>query len=155
MAIIKNKDFSDFGPITEFIPSNAEQVNDKITNYITTNKSDRNVNVQFDQKQFNAQFEERVKQIEEENKLDDSQDMIKPDEISNKLLPHHKPVQDIIINIREMFYKLLEMLIDKQNPIPYLISTPDRQFSLSIFLIVIGTLLLLFSNLMISSDKLN
>ena len=77
----------------------------------------------------------------------------KPDEIIQKLLPHQKPIEEIIVNIRELFYKTLEMLINKQNPIPYIISTPDRYFSGSVFLIIMGTLLLLFSTLMMGPNK--
>jgi hypothetical protein len=128
-------------------------VPNKITNYQTSNKSDRNINTQFDQKKFNIQFEENYLQINKETTQTNSNDMNHYDEISDKLLPHQKPVQDIIINIREMFYRSLELLIDKQNPIPYILSTPDRQFSFAILLIVIGALLLLFSNLMISSEE--
>jgi len=118
----------------------------KVTNYQTTNKSDRNIDTQFDQKKFNSQFEEKDLQI------NNSDDMNYYDEISDIILPHQKPVQDIIINIREMFYKTLEILIDKKNPFAYILSTPDRQFSFAILLIVIGSLMLLFSNLMISSS---
>jgi hypothetical protein len=120
----------------------------KLTNYPTTNKSDRDVNVRFDEKKFNSQFIENDLQF---NK--DTNKMNYYDEISDNILPHQKPVQDIIINIREMFYQTLELLIYKKNPIPYILSTPDRRFSFSILLIVIGSLLLLFSNLMISSDE--
>lgn len=124
----------------------------KVTNYQTTNKSDRNIDKQFDQKKFNSQFEEKDLQINEEIKINNSDDMNYYDEISDNLLPHQKPVQDIIINIREMFYKTLEILIDKKNPFAYILSTPDRQFSFAILLIIIGSLMLLFSNLMISSS---
>lgn len=139
--------------------SNIKQINkdpdvpNKITNYQTTNKSDRNIDKQFDQKKFNAQFEENDLDFDNKTKLSNSDDINNSDEISDSLLPHQKPMQDIIINIREMFYKSLEMLIDKQNPIPYILSTPDRQFSFAILLVVLGGLLLLFSNLMISSEN--
>lgn len=119
----------------------------------TTNKSDRNIDEQFDQRQFNQQFLNKQEQIEEENKFSKSDDIMRHHEIVYGILPHQKPIEDIIVNIREMFYKSLEMLIDKQNPIPYLFSTPDRQFSLSVFLIIIGALLLMFSNLMKSSEE--
>ena len=106
----------------------------------------------FDQKKLISQFEEKDLQINEEIKINNSDDMNYYDEISDNVLPHQKPVQDIIINIREMFYKTLEILIDKKNPFAYILSTPDRQFSFAILLIIIGSLMLLFSNLMISSS---
>lgn len=128
-------------------------VSNKITNYQTTNKSNKNINKQFDQKKFNVQFEDNDLEIAKTTHISNSEDMNHYDEISDKLFPHQKPVEDIIINIREMFYKSLEMLIDKQNPIPYILSSPDRQFSFAILLIVLGSLMLLFSNLMISSEE--
>jgi hypothetical protein len=128
-----------------------ENIVNKITNYQTTNKSDRNINKQFDLKQFNYEFEESEANINKTRKANSTDDLNKNDEILENVLPHKKPIQYIIINIREMFYIVLEMLVDKKNPLPYLFSTPDRQFSLAIFLIVIGGLLLLFSNIMISS----
>ncbi len=129
-----------------------ENIVNKITNYQTTNKSDRNINKQFDLTQFNKKFEEEYPGDSINNPKDDNELIAEDDVVDNKL-PHQKPVQDILITTREMFYLILEMLIDKKNPIPVLFSTPDRYFSAAIFLIVIGALLLLFSNLMISSDK--
>ena len=55
--------------------------------------------------------------------------------------------------MREIFYKVLEMLVDRKNPSEYLFSSPDRFFALSVLLLIIGTLLLLFSNLMKSSEE--
>ena len=77
--------------------------------------------------------------------------MKKADESITTVLPHMRTFEDIVIIIREMFYKILELLMDSKNPIPYIISSPDRFFAASIFLIVIGCCLLLFSNLMISN----
>jgi hypothetical protein len=79
--------------------------------------------------------------------------MVKNDESIQSKLPHKRPMEDIIIIVREIFYKILELLIDKQNPIPYILSSPDRFFATAVFLIIIGSSLLLLSNLMISSDK--
>ena len=77
---------------------------------------------------------------------------INNDDLNSILLPHQKPVEDIIINIREMFYKILELLIDKQNPIPFIFSSPHTQFSFAILTIILGALLLLTSSLMISPE---
>jgi hypothetical protein len=127
--------------------------NKKGLDYVTTNKSNRDINKQFDQKNFNKNFEDNEANLQKESKLNKSDDMFQKHQIIDKKLPHNKPIEDIIINIREMFYKILEMLIDKQNPIPYILSSYDRHFAFAILLIVIGALLLLFSNLMISDNK--
>ena len=117
----------------------------------TTNKSNRDVNKQFDQKQFNASFEENDAVINKNTQLNNTL-AVNNDDINNILLPHQKPVEDIIINIREMFYKILELLIDKQNPIPYIFASPDTHFAFAILTIILGALLLLTSSLMISPE---
>lgn len=105
------------------------------------NKSNRDVNKQFDEKQFNKNFEENDIKINKSNE-DITNDII----ITKK--PHERPIEDIIIIIRETFFKVLEMILDKQNPIPFILSSEERYFSITLFLIIIGTLLLLLSNLM-------
>lgn len=117
-------------------------------NYPSTNKSERDINKQFDQRQFNDKFIKQDDRIEQEQKLTKSDDMVRPHEIIQTILPHQKPVEDVIVNIRELFYKSIEMLIDKQNPLEYIFASPDRHFAFATFLIIIGTLLLLLSNLM-------
>ncbi len=119
----------------------------------TTNKSNRELGNKFDLGQFNKTFEDADIQVEKTNKLNSSQDMGKSDEIIDSKLPHKKPVEDLIVNIRNLFYEILEMLIDKKNPLPLIFSSPDRHFAFAILLIIIGTLLLLFSNLMMSPQN--
>jgi hypothetical protein len=62
--------------------------------------------------------------------------------------PHKQPIENIIIDIRNIFFQILNLVEDKQNPIPFIYSSNKRQFSFSIFLIIFGTLLLLLSSLM-------
>ena len=112
---------------------------------MSVNKSQRDINKQFNQKQFNSKFED----LEKDSKI--TPDMKKVDESITTILPHRRSLEDIIIIIRELFFKILELLMDFKNPIPYILSSPDRFFATSIFLIVIGCSLLLFSNLMISN----
>ena len=119
----------------------------------TTNKSNRELGNKFDLKQFNKGFDENEEKIEKANALMASQDMGKSDEIILTKLPHKRPVEDVIVNIRDLFYTILEMLIDKKNPIRWIFSSPDRHFAFAVLLIIIGTLLLLFSNLMISQPN--
>jgi hypothetical protein len=121
----------------------------KLTNYTTTNKSDRDLNIDFDDKNLNKKFLKEDKKRNQETE----QEMIH--EIKTKLLPHQKPFEDIIVNIRDILYYSLELLAEKKNPIPFLFSTPDRFFSFSIFLLILGTMLLLFSNLMITNKNIN
>ncbi len=119
----------------------------------TTNKSNRELGNKFDLGQFNSRFDENEKKIESEKKIMGSQDIRKYDEVISSKLPHKKPVEDVIINMRDMFYTILEMGLNKENPIPYIFSSPDRHFAFACLLIIIGTLLLLFSNLMMSPQN--
>jgi hypothetical protein len=113
----------------------------------TSNKSDRELGNKFDLGKFNKNFEANNQKIEFDEKILSSHDMIKIDETINTKLPHKKPIEDVIVNIRVLFYTIIEMIIDKKNPIPYIFSTPDRHFAFAILLIIIGTMMLLFSNL--------
>ena len=114
----------------------------------TTNKSDRELGNNFDLNQFNKKFSDSDKLIEQEKLISSSNEMKIPDEIIGTKLPHKKPVEDIIVNIRDLFYKIIELGIDRKNPIPFIFSSPDRHFAFAILLIITGTLLMLFSNLM-------
>lgn len=119
----------------------------------TTNKSNREIGNKFDLGQFNKSFDENEGKLEQATRLSSSQDMMKSDESISTNLPHKKPVEDLIVNMRNLFYLILEMLLDKQNPIPFIFSSPDRHFAFAVLLIIIGALLLLFSNLMISTSN--
>ena len=119
----------------------------------TTNRSDRELGNKFDLGQFNKTFDANDGVMEQANRLNSSHDMVKSDESISTNLPHKKPVEDLIVNMRNLFYLILEMLLDKQNPIPFIFSSPDRHFAFAVLLIIIGALLLLFSNLMMSPSN--
>lgn len=121
-------------------------------NYVTTNKSDRDIDKQFDQRQFNLKFIENDKIIEEELKIKQETNNVLPVEPST-LLPHQRPIEDIIILIRETFYLILSKVINGENPVQYILSSPDNFFALTIFIIITGALLMLFSNILISPNK--
>ena len=108
----------------------------------TTNKSNRELGNKFDINQFNKKFDDNDKIIEQEKKF------MKSDEIIENKLPHEKSIEDIIISIKDVFYKIIELLFNGKNPMEYIFSTPDRHFAFSLLLIIIGALLLLFSNIL-------
>jgi len=112
----------------------------------TTNHGERDLDVKFDQIQFNKRFEDEDVRMVLNKSFDNNNKQI--DEIISDLLPHEKPIEEIIINMRELFYVLLNKIIDLENPIPYIQSSPDRIFAFSSLIITCGTLLLLLSNLM-------
>ena len=105
--------------------------------------------IKFDPTGFNKSFEANdIKKT--------SVDKVMPElGIQYDIPPHKQPIEDIIIDIRDVFFQTLNLIEDKQNPIPYIYSSDKRQFSFSLFLIIFGTLLLLLSSLMKSPDKFN
>ena len=101
----------------------------------------------FDSTGFNKNFEIN------DNKSQNAQTVMPEIGVQYDILPHKQPIEDVIINIRDVFFQTLNLIEDKQNPIPYIYSSDKRQFSFSLFLIIFGTLLLLLSSLMKSPEK--
>ena len=103
--------------------------------------------IKFDPTGFNKNFEFNDKKNNNKNKYIPDIDQ------QYDLPPHKKPIENVIIDIRDVFFQVLNLLEDKQNPIPYIYSSSKRQFSFSLFLIIFGTLLLLLSSLMKSQNE--
>ena len=116
----------------------------------TINKSQRDINIQF-----NKQLEENNKKFQE-NEIIVSQNELNTydDEIYNLQEPdeHKKSLEQIIVNSRDLIYKLFELISSGQNPLPFILSTPGRLFTTAFILLMIGCLLLLLSGLMKSKD---
>ena len=113
------------------------------------NSLDRNLKFNLDN--FNREFEEKINSSEEldnydvNNKFDKpfgTDDMIKDNNIINL------SIGNIILELRDMFFIILELVTKQVNPYGYLDSSPKRKFIFGLFLIVFGCLLLLLSNLM-------
>jgi hypothetical protein len=111
------------------------------------NKYERNIDQKFDLGNFNKVFEEK------RNKNDYSIVNVYDDDIIELIPIHKRTIEYIIIQTREIFYTCLEMLSNKKNPLPFVMENEERKFSFSLFLIVMGILLLLFSSLMISNKQ--
>jgi hypothetical protein len=62
-------------------------------------------------------------------------------------------IDDLGINMKNLFFTILEMLVNKQNPIPYIMSTNRIQFTFAIMILLLGGLMLFFSNLMINEKS--
>lgn len=109
-------------------------------------KLERDKKTNFDR--FNQKFLESDSLIEQEQ------------EAAKKIMKIKKNVEfedddnmidDLGINMKNLFFTILEMLADKKNPIPYIMDNSKRQFTFAIMIISIGGLLMFFSNLMISN----
>ena len=60
-------------------------------------------------------------------------------------------LNDIIIEMNDIFFISLEMLSKRKNPLIFIFSTPKRQFCSSLLLLILGFLLLVLSNLMMNN----
>jgi hypothetical protein len=67
---------------------------------------------------------------------------------SKELLPHQRSIESIVYDLRVVFLKVLEITLNKQNPVPYILSENKTQFSFCLIIIILGILLLLISNIM-------
>ena len=103
--------------------------------------------VKFDPTGFNKKFEDN----EKTKKLLLVQQNLDDNDIEIVNLPHKQPIENIILDIRDLFFQILNIVEKQDNPIPYIFSSDKRQFSFALFLIIFGTLLLLLSSLMKSS----
>ena len=89
----------------------------------------------FNTDEFNKKFEEIDTNIK------------KPEFITEKELENINYTNEIGINIKNLFFEILEILMNKKNPIPYIIENEKRQFLFAIMILIIGGLLLFWSNL--------
>ena len=106
-------------------------------------------NIKFDPTNFNKNFEDN----EMKNKNINNKNNMPEIGVQYDLLPHKQPIENVIIDIRDVFFQTLNLIEEGQNPIPYIYSSNKRQFSFSLFLIIFGTLLLLLSTLMKSPSE--
>jgi hypothetical protein len=60
-------------------------------------------------------------------------------------------LNDIIIEMNDLFFISLELISKGKNPLIFILSTPKRQFCSSLLLLILGFLLLILSNLMMES----
>ena len=69
-------------------------------------------------------------------------------EKNKKKLPHQRKLDEIIFDVRVVLLKVIEMLLNKENPLPFILSEERNQFAFCILVITIGVIMLLFSNLL-------
>ena len=86
-------------------------------------------------------------EIQEKTLITDKK-KVKKKIIKKEILPHKKTIEEIIVDVREVFFDILEMVLNKENPIKYILSEDKNQFCFCIIVIVIGIILLLLSNIL-------
>jgi hypothetical protein len=104
----------------------------------------------FNPDEFNKNFEKADSVVEEEQQTRQIKE--------NKNIVQETPenlsyTQDLGVNIKNLFFEILEMLMNSKNPIPYIMENEKRQFLFGVMILLIGGLLLFWSNLMINETK--
>jgi hypothetical protein len=93
--------------------------------------------------------------VDEFNKKFEESDLINKDipqqNIINKEIKQEikQELEENIIMLKNLFFEILELLVDFKNPIPYILANERREFNFAIIILLIGLLLLFFSNLLI------
>jgi hypothetical protein len=105
--------------------------------------------IKIDQTKFNKAFDASDRKIlaEQESRSvlfrkpyeDDNMDPFEP----------RKYTEDLGINLKNLFFDILEILANRENPMPYVMENPKKQFVFAVLILMIGVLLMFFSNLMI------
>ena len=96
----------------------------------------------FNTDEFNKKFEE-ADNIKQESSYDKT---IK--QVMQKKTENLNYTEDLGINMKNLFFEILEILMNKKNAIPYIMENEKRQFLFAIMVLIIGGLLLFWSNLM-------
>ena len=111
----------------------------------------------FNASEFNKNFEQEenqgVQEVQGEENQKKQQENQKKQQENQKIPENLSYTNDLGINIKNLFFEILELLLNKENPIPYIMENEKRQFYFAIMILLIGGLLLFWSNLMINESK--
>ena len=104
----------------------------------------------FNPDEFNKKFEDEEIRSEQEALIaSEEEDKKKVKQMVEKEDSSNVYVEDLGINMKNLFFEILEKLVNKENPIPYIMETEKRQFTFAIMILIIGGLMMFLSNLMI------
>lgn len=93
----------------------------------------------FNPDEFNKKFEEADMIIHDEGSIN-----------HQKIQENINYTENFGINMKNLFFEILKILINKKNPIPYIMDNEKRVFLVSMMILIIGILLLFWSNLIIN-----
>ena len=103
----------------------------------------------------------QLKKLEREQKFnpDEFNKKFEESDLINKDIPQQNMIikeikQEIkqeqnVVMFKNLFFEILELLVDFKNPIPYILKNEQRELNFAIMILLIGLLLLFFSNLLI------
>jgi len=101
----------------------------------------------FNVDEFNKNFEKSdlmTKQMEQQNVINKK---IEQNVINKEI--EQKKSENLIINIKNLFFEVLELLLDFKNPIPHILENEKKEFAFGIIILLSGILLLFLSNFLI------
>jgi hypothetical protein len=115
--------------------------------------------IKFNLDNFNKNFEKELNSDSDDylDNYDVNNRFTKPFGIDDKIEDNNiinLSLGNIVLELREMFFVILELISKKTNPTGYVFSSPKRKYIFGIFLIVFGCLLLLLSTLMMEKNVL-
>ena len=113
-----------------------------------------NRDLKFNLDNFNLNFKKRMDTEISESEYKNTRFNKRNDDIINKTNVINLSLGNIIIELRQMFFIILELISLNKNPLPFVFSKPKRKYVFSIFLIVFGCTLLLLSSLMMEKKIL-
>ena len=95
--------------------------------------------LKFNVDEFNKYFEKKDlinKQRQELNLINKEIEQNK--EIIQKKSDNLFFFEDLVINIKNLFFEILELLLDFKNPIPYILENEKREFEFAVMILLIG-----------------
>ena len=101
----------------------------------------------FNPDEFNKKFEEADMIIQEEEPI---KQPIKQPSKQQKTQENINYTENFGINMKNLFFEILEILMNKENPISYIMDNEKRVFLVTMMILIIGVLLLFWSNLIIN-----
>ena len=103
----------------------------------------------------------QLKMLERDQKfnVDEFNKKFEESDLINKDIPQQNMIikeikqeikqEENIIMFKNLFFEIIELLVDFKNPIPYILENEQRELYFAIMILLIGLLLLFFSNLLI------
>lgn len=106
--------------------NNYDPTKQMVNDYLDTNISMYdNRGKYFDSYLFNQKFDEYIKQKTEERKLKEQVQLYDLDNIENiQVQPYELPINKLLINFKNLWFKLFDDLINKKDP-TYLFTTTN------------------------------
>ena len=110
--------------------------------------------VGLNQDDFNKRFV-TMDELSEEKSVEEEETPKEEERTESNVAPNQDKMQknvymeDLGINMKNLFFEILEMVSNGINPISYIMDDQQRQFTAAVMILIIGGLLLFFSNLMI------